>query len=76
MQRKIESSRLIAYQTAPDRAPADIVKGMYLGILSRFPTSAESGVALAYFSSGAAKRQAAVDLAWALMNTTEFLYRH
>jgi hypothetical protein len=76
MQRKIESSRMIAYQTGPNRSPADIVNGMYLGILSRFPTSAESGVALAYFSSGAAKRQAAVDLAWALMNTTEFLYRH
>ena len=76
MQRKIESSRMIQYQSASDRRPGDIVAGMYLGILSRFPTASESSTAEAYFQSGAGKRQATVDLAWALMNSTEFLYRH
>jgi hypothetical protein len=76
MQRKIESSRMIAFQTSSNRAPADIVTGMYLGILSRFPTAAETSTAEAYFQSGAAKRQATVDLAWALMNSAEFLYCH
>ena len=61
---------------ASDRRPGDIVAGMYLGILSRFPTASESSTAEAYFQSGAGKRQATVDLAWALMNSTEFLYRH
>jgi len=76
MQRRIESSRMIQYQTAPDRAPGDIVSGMYLGILSRFPTATETTTAETYFQSGGGKRQATVDLAWALMNSTEFLYRH
>ena len=76
MQRKIESSRMIETQTSSNRAPADIVTGMYLGILSRFPTAAESRTAQDYFQSGIGRRQAAVDLAWALMNSAEFLYRH
>ena len=76
MQRRIESSRMIQYQTSPDRAPGDIVSGMYLGILSRFPTATETTTAETYFQSGGGKRQATVDLAWALMNSTEFLYRH
>ena len=76
MQKKIESSRMIEFQTSSSRAPADIATGMYLGILSRFPTAAETRTAQDYFQSGIGKRQAAVDLAWALMNSTEFLYRH
>jgi hypothetical protein len=76
MQRKIESSRMIEYQTLPNRTPTDIANGMYLGILSRFPTASETKIAQDYFQSGISKRQAAVDLAWALVNSTEFLYRH
>ena len=76
MQKKIESSRMIAFQTSANRAPAEIITGMYLGILSRYPTAEEMQAAQAYAQSGIGKRQAAVDLAWALMNSTEFLYRH
>jgi hypothetical protein len=77
MQRKIEQSRMVEYQTKPDRTPGEIVTAMYLGILSRFPTAAESKMAQAGLQKpGAVRRQAAVDLAWALMNTTEFLYHH
>ncbi len=76
MQRKIESSRMIEFQTSSNRVPADIATGMYLGILSRFPTAEEIKTTQDYFQSGVGKRQAAVDLAWALMNSTEFLYRH
>jgi len=76
MQKKIESSRMISFQTSANRAPAEIITGMYLGILSRFPTAEEMQAAQTYGQSGISKRQAAVDLAWALMNSTEFLYRH
>ncbi|HUC86432.1 MAG TPA: DUF1553 domain-containing protein [Candidatus Acidoferrales bacterium] len=76
MQRKIESSRMIAFQCSTNRALGEVVTGMYLGILSRFPTATETSVAENYFQTGIARRQATVDLAWALMNSTEFLYRH
>jgi hypothetical protein len=76
MQRKLASSRMIEFQTSTNRSASEIARGMYLGILSRFPTQAETQVAEAYFQSGIGKRQAAIDLAWALMNTAEFLYRH
>ncbi len=49
---------------------------MYLGILSRYPTPTETTAVQKYFQSGIGRRQAAVDVAWALMNTSEFLYRH
>jgi hypothetical protein len=75
MQHKIESSRMISYQSSSNRPPAEIVTGMYLGILSRFPTAAETGTAEKYFQ-GIARRQATVDLAWALINSTEFIYQH
>lgn len=75
-QRKLESSRMIAFQSSANRTLAEIVRGMYLGILSRFPTAAELELAEAHFQSGIGKRQAATDLAWALMNSAEFLYRH
>ena len=75
--KKIEASRMIEYQTTSGRAPAEIVNGMYLGILSRFPTAAEQQVAQEYFKKfGTSRRQPTVDLAWALMNSSEFLYRH
>jgi hypothetical protein len=76
MQRKIDSSRMIQFQTSSNRPAAEIAKGMYLGILSRFPTAAETGTVEAYFQSGIDRHQAAVDVAWALINSSEFLYRH
>ncbi len=54
-----------------------IVRSLYLTILSRNPTPDEFAVALRYFRTGGlGVRQAAVDIAWALINTKEFLYRH
>jgi hypothetical protein len=50
---------------------------LYLTILSRYPTDAETKIAAAYaHDAGLNRRQAAVDVAWALINSTEFLYRH
>jgi hypothetical protein len=77
IRRKIEQSRMIQYQTQPRRTPREMITGLYLGILSRFPTEEESRTAEIYSESGkVTRREAAVDLAWALMNTAEFLYRH
>jgi hypothetical protein len=54
-----------------------IVRWLYLTILSREATPAEATAALAYFETdGLSQAQAVEDLAWALINTKEFLYRH
>lgn len=79
IQRKIEQSPMIKFQMQGGKTPREMVTGIYLGILSRFPTDHELRVATAYAqssSSKTAKREAAVDLAWALINSAEFLYRH
>jgi hypothetical protein len=77
MLRKIEQSRMLQFQTKAGRTPAEIVSSLYLGILSRFPTQDELKTAEAYFRSGkVARREAVIDLSWALMNSSEFLYRH
>ncbi len=53
------------------------IRALYLAILSRFPTPEEEKTAGAYLQSGkSGKMEAAGDLAWALINTKEFLYRH
>ena len=76
MQRKIEQCRMIGYQSSSNRPPADIAMGIYLGVLSRYPTAEEVAIVQDYFKSGISKRQGVVDITWALINSTEFLYRH
>ena len=50
---------------------------LYLAILSRMPTEEELRVATTYAQApGVTRRSAGLDLAWALINTPEFLYRH
>ena len=64
----------------------EIVEELYLTILSRFPTTEEVKNAEAYGipatankagkTSGVKRRDDWVDIAWSLINSTEFLYRH
>lgn len=76
-QRKIEQSPMIKNLVVAGKGPRDIASGMYLGILSRYPTEEELKTVEAYFQSGkVARREAAVDLVWSLINSAEFLYRH
>ncbi|MBI4615543.1 MAG: DUF1553 domain-containing protein [Planctomycetes bacterium] len=59
------------------RNPRRFVTMLYLSILSRKPTAGELEIAEAYAGEkGRDPGEAAVDLAWALVNTKEFLYRH
>jgi hypothetical protein len=51
------------------------VNSLYLTILSRYPSAEERGIATKKLQTGQ-RRDSAVDLAWALINSTEFLYRH
>ena len=55
----------------------ELIREVYMTLLSREPTPAEQAAAEAYWqTSGLGPGDAATDLAWALINTMEFLYRH
>ncbi|MFB3891643.1 MAG: DUF1553 domain-containing protein [Phycisphaerae bacterium] len=63
------------------RGGRDMVTQLYLTILSRYPTDEEMAVAEASIQAGGGgglfkARDGAIDLAWALINSAEFLYRH
>lgn len=67
----------IIAQSGKDRKAT--IRRVYLTLLSRRPTDEETAIALAHFSGSARKagvRAAVQDLAWALLNTKEFLYKH
>lgn len=67
--------RRIALAAGGDRIK--LIRGVYMTLLSREPTPAELAVAEGYWqNSGLGSDRSAVDLAWALINSMEFLYRH
>jgi hypothetical protein len=77
IQRKLEQSPKIRYLLNNRNNPRDLVTGLYLAVLSRFPTEDELQVAAATFpATGGDKRAPALDVAWALINSAEFIYRH
>ena len=58
------------------RRPAEIVNALYLTILSRFPTQEELRTVAEHVKSSSRRRDAILDVAWALINSAEFLDRH
>jgi len=75
---KVEQSKKLRPLLAFGKGgPRRSVVGLYLVILSRFPTEKELKAVEAYAKSGKMKgREALMDLTWALINSSEFLYRH
>ncbi len=77
VQRKIQQSPKLQAMMRDIRNPRDLIRQIYLTILSRPPTEQEWQLITAHSQNGNVRGQAAVvDLVWALLNTTEFLYRH
>ena len=78
IRRKIEqSSKLSAVMSSGKKNPREAFSRMYLTILSRLPTEEEGRALREYTDSGTARgRDAMIDLAWVLVNSTEFLHRH
>ena len=78
IQRRLERSP--RFRKVLDEAkgnPREVMRGLYLTILSRYPTDSELKEVRAHIeSSGIRGREAFKDLAWALINSKEFLYRH
>ena len=57
--------------------PRVVTNQLYLEILNRWPTPEELQALQEYSAEGVARgREAGYDLAWALINSPEFLYRH
>ena len=77
IQNKIQNGPKLAAIISSSSQPREIVENLYLTILSRFPTDEELSIVEQYAKSGvAAGRAAWLDLAWALINSPEFLLRH
>jgi len=77
VQRKIQQGPKLVAMMRDIKNPRDLVSQIYLTILSRYPTADELQAVKAYAQTSKLKpREAAIDLAWALMNSAEFLYRH
>ena len=77
IQRKIQQSAKLRALLQGAPRPRDAADRLYLTILSRYPTEEELKTAAEYVQTAGNNRwPAAVDLAWALINSAEFLYRH
>jgi hypothetical protein len=77
VERKIEQGPKLQDLMRNPKGAVAVVTDFYLTILSRYPTADELQAVKAYAQTSKLKpREAAIDLAWALMNSAEFLYRH
>jgi len=77
LQGKLQSGPKLAALLAQGGKPNEIAERLYLTILSRFPTEADARAAEEFTRSGATKgNDTWTDLAWALVNSPEFLLRH
>ena len=79
IQLKIQQSTKLRtlVQVRPGGKPRDPMDRVYLATLSRYPTDEELKTVAAYYQSVQGNKWPAIaDLAWALMNSAEFLYRH
>jgi hypothetical protein len=78
VQRTVQQGPRVRWLLATSRRDPTLLAGwVYLTVLSRDPTAAELAAARQYLLRAGTPLEAnAADLAWALLNTKEFLYRH
>ena len=81
IQRKLEQSPKLKAIFDSGRKQPELVEELYLTILSRFPTPEEMKALGEYGKPGKSgvrvkSREDWVDITWALINSTEFMYRH
>jgi hypothetical protein len=81
IQRKLEQSAKLKAIFESGRKQPEIEEELYLTILSRFPTADEVKALGEYGKPGKSgvrvkTREDWLDITWALINSTEFLYRH
>ncbi len=77
IRKKIEQGPKMMALLRETKQPGEVIANLYLTILSRYPTAQELKAITQYHeTSGLKGREAANDIAWALLNSAEFLYRH
>jgi hypothetical protein len=77
VQRKIENGPALRKLLQGAGGPQELINSIYLTVLSRKPSQEELREIAAYSKGPTGRRrEAVVDLVWALINSTEFLYRH
>jgi hypothetical protein len=76
IQSKLERGPKLRELLASGKKPQEIVEELYLTILSRRPTQEELKTVAEYVQATKSRRDAAIDITWALINSPEFLYRH
>ncbi len=77
VQRRISRSPLLAKVINGNLKKSTLlIRAIYATILSRYPTAAETATAEQYFTANGLSGPSANDLAWALINSKEFLCRH
>jgi hypothetical protein len=77
IQSKLQGGPKLKAMLSSGGKPNEIAERLYLTILSRFPTDDDVKAAEEYAKAGVAKgRDVWIDLAWALINSPEFLLRH
>ncbi|MCX6866923.1 MAG: DUF1553 domain-containing protein [Verrucomicrobia bacterium] len=73
---KIEQSRILRKSLRSADAPNRLATDLYTTILSRPPTEAEKALFRDNLTASTTRKEALIDITWAMFNTTEFLCRH
>jgi hypothetical protein len=77
IQNKLQNGPKLKAMISAGGTPEEIAERLYLTILSRFPTDADVEGAKEHAKRGVTDATGAwIDLAWALINSPEFLLRH
>ncbi|MCA1964574.1 MAG: DUF1553 domain-containing protein, partial [Prosthecobacter sp.] len=71
------SSGRVAQLVKSDLPEPRLVSELYLAAYNRLPSAPELNTALRFFNTpGSTRQTAAEDLAWALINSAEFVFNH
>lgn len=77
IQSKLQNGPRLREMLSAGGSTEEVVERLYLTILSRFPTEGDIQAVEEHAKTGVAKgRDVWIDLAWALINSPEFLLRH
>lgn len=76
IRKKIEEGGKIGLILRSSASVDEAANELYLAILSRYPTTEELDAIRRHFERSPNKRDAGFDVAWAALNSVEFLYRH